>query len=104
MQETTSKFNANASLKLTPTERYKCENKSEKQADEPNNCKLNFEGKFRFTYSKNELYQLFLSHSSQKVRPNTSYREYNGIFFKLTKVPLLSSCLEQIEFRRGRKI
>nr|XP_019592847.1 PREDICTED: complement component C9 [Rhinolophus sinicus] len=68
MQETTSKFNADISLKLTPTERYKCEDKSEKQADEPNNCKLNAEGKFRFTYSKNELYQLFLSHSSKKEK------------------------------------
>lgn len=45
-------------------------------------------GSFRFRYSKNETYQLFLSHSSKKVRLNTSHREYNGIFFKLTKPPL----------------
>lgn len=80
MQETTSKFNADISLKFTPTERYKCEDKPKTQDNETNTCELNSEGKFRFTYSKNELYQLFLTHSSKKVRPNTSYRDIMGYF------------------------
>lgn len=73
MQETISTFNADLTLKFTPIEAIE-QLKSKPQ--EPSNGKEspnqeNSEAKFRFTYSKNEVYQQFLSHSSKKVRPNT---------------------------------
>lgn len=65
IQETTSKFNAGASLKFTATE-AKVSEATEDDTSEKINSRLNSQGSFRFTYSKNEIYQLFLSRSSKK--------------------------------------
>ncbi|KAI5938784.1 Complement component C9 [Manis javanica] len=70
MQETISTFNADLTLKFTPIEAIE-QLKSKPQ--EPSNGKEspnqeNSEAKFRFTYSKNEVYQQFLSHSSKKEK------------------------------------
>ncbi|ELK06083.1 Complement component C9 [Pteropus alecto] len=68
MKETTSNFNASVSLKFTPTEALGlCKSRQKgcpKEAEVPENNTS--QGSFRFTYSKKEIYQLFLSHSSQK--------------------------------------
>lgn len=96
MKETTSNFNAGVSLKFTPTEALGlCKSRQkgcleEAEVPENNTSQVNAEGSFRFTYSKNEIYQLFLSHSSKKVRLNTSCGEYNGMFCKVIKPLLLS--------------
>lgn len=89
IQETTSKFNAGASLKFTATE-AKVSEATKDNTSEKINSRLNSQGSFRFTYSKNEIYQLFLSRSSKKVRLNTSCGEYNGMFCKVIKPLLLS--------------
>ncbi|XP_057351591.1 complement component C9 [Manis pentadactyla] len=70
MQETISTFNADLTLKFTPIEAIE-QLKSKPQ--EPSTGKEspnqeNSEAKFRFTYSKNEVYQQFLSHSSKKEK------------------------------------
>ena len=73
VQETTSNFNADITLKFTPTEAIeKCKSKAEETPPHKKFFSLTeVEGKFGFKYSKNETYQLFLSHSSIKVRQNT---------------------------------
>lgn len=72
VQEKTSNFNADITLKFTPTEAIEKSKSTLKETPGKKYFNLaNAEGKFRFTYSKNETYQLFLSHSSKKVRPNT---------------------------------
>ncbi|XP_001084671.3 complement component C9 [Macaca mulatta] len=67
VQEKTSNFNADISLKFIPTEanKVKTEKSSEKQASSNS---LRGQGSFRFSYSKNETYQLFLSYSSKKEK------------------------------------
>lgn len=73
VQERTSNFNADINLKFTPTEAIE-QSKSKLQETSDNKAPLgltNAEAKFRFGYSKNETYQLFLTHSSKKVSSNT---------------------------------
>ncbi|XP_025245175.1 complement component C9 [Theropithecus gelada] len=67
VQEKTSNFNADISLKFTPTEanKVKTEKPSEKKASSNSS---HGQGNFRFSYSKNETYQLFLSYSSKKEK------------------------------------
>uniref|UniRef100_A0A5F9CMB7 Complement C9 n=1 Tax=Oryctolagus cuniculus TaxID=9986 RepID=A0A5F9CMB7_RABIT len=69
IEEETSNFNANLALKFTPTEAKanKTEEASPKDKSLDDNDK-GFSSKFRFLYSKNETYQLFLSYSSQKEK------------------------------------
>lgn len=70
VQEKTSNFNADITLKFTPTEAIE-QSKSKPQEASDKKVPLGLkkaEGKFRFTYSKNETYQLFLSHSSKKEK------------------------------------
>ncbi|KAL4683325.1 hypothetical protein H8959_021019 [Pygathrix nigripes] len=67
VQEKTSNFNADISLKFTPTEANKV--KTEKSSEEKTSSdSLRGQGSFRFSYSKNETYQLFLSYSSKKEK------------------------------------
>ncbi|XP_034854844.1 complement component C9 [Mirounga angustirostris] len=69
VQEKTSNFNADITLKFTPTEAIEKSKSTLKETPGKKNFSLtNAEGKFRFTYSKNETYQLFLSHSSKKEK------------------------------------
>uniref|UniRef100_A0A8Q3SI37 Complement component C9 n=1 Tax=Homo sapiens TaxID=9606 RepID=A0A8Q3SI37_HUMAN len=65
IQEKTSNFNAAISLKFTPTETNKAEQCCEETAS---SISLHGKGSFRFSYSKNETYQLFLSYSSKKEK------------------------------------
>ncbi|XP_011821604.1 PREDICTED: complement component C9 [Mandrillus leucophaeus] len=67
VQEKISNFNADISLKFTPTEanKVKTEKSSEKKASSNS---LHGQGSFRFSYFKNETYQLFLSYSSKKEK------------------------------------
>lgn len=68
IEERRSHFNADFTLKFTPTEAKK----SKQEPEESSNGTDTSENRiFRFAYSKNETYQLFLSYSSKKVRPNT---------------------------------
>lgn len=88
MQDTTSSFNADLSLKFTPTEKLPQSTNTVEIQDRgeidpgKNPSKLSAKGSLGFTYFKNETYALFLSHSSKKVRPYTSYTEHNGIHFQ----------------------
>uniref|UniRef100_A0A8C9HIM1 Complement component C9 n=1 Tax=Piliocolobus tephrosceles TaxID=591936 RepID=A0A8C9HIM1_9PRIM len=66
VQEKTSNFNADISLKFTPTEANKV--KTENSSEEKASSILRGRGSFRFSYSKNETYQLFLSYSSKKEK------------------------------------
>ncbi|XP_037655170.1 complement component C9 [Choloepus didactylus] len=61
-QEKLTNLNAGFTLKITPTE-VKEEGKNEEKSEN-----LNFEGSFRFSYSKNETFRQFLSYSSQKKK------------------------------------
>ncbi|XP_011910649.1 PREDICTED: complement component C9 [Cercocebus atys] len=67
VQEKISNFNADISLKFTPTEanKVKTEKSSEKKASSNSS---HGQGSFRFSYFKNETYQLFLSYSSKKEK------------------------------------
>lgn len=72
VQQKTSNFNADITLKFTPIEAIEKSKSIPKESPDKKDSSLtNAESKFRFTYSKNETYQLFLTHSSKKVRPNT---------------------------------
>ncbi|KAM5264403.1 complement component C9 [Ctenodactylus gundi] len=65
IQEETTSFNANLALKFTPTEvnRYKENFQSPNSSDD-----VNAQGKFRFSYFKNETHKLLLSYSSKKEK------------------------------------
>uniref|UniRef100_G1S351 Complement component C9 n=1 Tax=Nomascus leucogenys TaxID=61853 RepID=G1S351_NOMLE len=67
VQEKTSNFNADISLKFTPTEANKVETENPSEETASSNS-LHGKGSFRFSYSKNETYQLFLSYSSKKEK------------------------------------
>ncbi|XP_077619553.1 complement component C9 [Crocuta crocuta] len=69
VQEKTSNFNADITLKFTPTEAIEqFKSKPQETFKKDLSGLINAEGKFRFAYSKNETYQLFLSHSSKKEK------------------------------------
>ncbi|XP_004449942.2 complement component C9 [Dasypus novemcinctus] len=62
IQEHTSNFNADFTIKVTPTERKK------PSKAEPHVKTENRDSSFRFSYSKNETYHLLLLYSSQKEK------------------------------------
>ncbi|CAK7302931.1 Complement component C9 [Vulpes lagopus] len=68
VQEKTSNFKADIALKLTPTEAIEKYKINPEGKDSPIDASINAESKFQFTYSKNEIYQLFLTHSSKKEK------------------------------------
>ncbi|XP_008690837.1 complement component C9 [Ursus maritimus] len=69
VQQKTSNFNADITLKFTPIEAIeKSKSIPKENSDQKDSSLTNAESKFRFTYSKNETYQLFLTHSSKKEK------------------------------------
>uniref|UniRef100_A0A7N5K3J3 Complement component C9 n=1 Tax=Ailuropoda melanoleuca TaxID=9646 RepID=A0A7N5K3J3_AILME len=69
VQQKTSNFNADITLKFTPIEAIEKSKSIPKESPDKKDSSLtNAESKFRFTYSKNETYQLFLTHSSKKEK------------------------------------
>lgn len=66
IQGTISTFNADLSLKFTPTEKLGRTPKIEFEGQNTSNSGA--ESGFRFTYAKRDIYQLFLSHSSIKEK------------------------------------
>ena len=72
IQEKKSNFNADLTIKYTPSEAIgRLKSKDSEPSDKKDFSNyLNAQGSFRFTYSKNETYKLLLSYSSKKVRPN----------------------------------
>nr|XP_002745089.3 complement component C9 [Callithrix jacchus] len=67
IQDKTSSFDARIALKFTPTEVKKAEMEVPCVGTCPQSS-LHGQGTFRFSYSKNETYQLFLSYSSKKEK------------------------------------
>ncbi|NP_001075419.2 complement component C9 precursor [Equus caballus] len=65
IEERRSHFNADFTLKFTPTEAKKCKQEPEESCNGTDSSENRI---FRFAYSKNETYQLFLSYSSKKEK------------------------------------
>uniref|UniRef100_A0A8C3VW99 Complement component C9 n=1 Tax=Catagonus wagneri TaxID=51154 RepID=A0A8C3VW99_9CETA len=66
IEEKKSNFNADLTIKYTPTEAM--EQLKQKLSDKENPNPVNAEANFRFTYSKMETYKLLLSYSSKKEK------------------------------------
>uniref|UniRef100_A0A8D1HYJ3 Complement component C9 n=4 Tax=Sus scrofa TaxID=9823 RepID=A0A8D1HYJ3_PIG len=69
IEEKKSNFNADLTIKFTPTEAIEqLKSKNVELANEENSNPMNNKAHFRFTYSKTETYKLLLSYSSKKEK------------------------------------